>query len=70
MDPLAPAPAPAPDLAHPQHAADVPALVRRTAGLLHAHVPLTLLLDLAEDTGPRSAQCYDAEGGDASWLAR
>lgn len=49
------------------HSADVPVLVRRTARLLAAGVPLTLLLDLADDAGPRSELRYQAEGGDAAW---
>ncbi len=59
MDPL-----PRPD----PHALDLPALTHRTADLLRDHVPLTLLLDLAEEQGPRSAVRYADEGGDASWL--
>ena len=50
--------------------ADVPALVERTADLLRTGVPLTLLLDLAEEGGPRSAQHYASEGGDVSWVRR
>ena len=50
--------------------ADVPALVERTSLLLRSGVPLTLLLDLAEEDGPRSAQHYTAEGGDVSWVRR
>ena len=50
--------------------ADVPALVERTSELLRTGVPLTLLLDLAEEEGPRSAQHYAAEGGDVSWVRR
>ena len=46
------------------------ALVRRTEALLKAHIPLSLLLDLAEPTGPRSAAVYAAEPGDAGWLQR
>ena len=52
------------------HPADVPALVERTSRLLRNGVPLTLLLDLAEEDGPRSAQHYAAEGGDVSWVRR
>jgi hypothetical protein len=64
MDPLAARTVPA----HPHEPLDVPALVRRTHDLLAAGVPLTLLLDLAEAAGPRSAQRYQSEGGDAGWL--
>ena len=63
MDPL---PANLPD---PRHPVDVAVLVRRTCALLHAGVPLTLLLDLSDECGPRSQERYAAEGGDASWLA-
>jgi hypothetical protein len=49
---------------------DVPALVERTSELLRTGVPLTLLLDLAEEGGPRSAQHYATEGGDVSWVRR
>lgn len=54
----------------PHRFADVPALVERTSRLLRNGVPLTLLLDLAEEDGPRSAQHYTAEGGDVSWVRR
>lgn len=47
---------------------DVPELRRRTCDLLREHVPLQLLLDLADPHGPDSAQRYTAEGGDADWL--
>lgn len=47
---------------------DVTALVRRTEALLRAGVPLSLLLDLADDQGPRSRARYTDEGGDAAWL--
>ena len=40
-----------------------PALVARTRALLAAGVPLSLLLDLGEPAGPRSAELYAAEGG-------
>jgi hypothetical protein len=51
------------------HQVDVSRLVRRTEALLAAGVPLTLLLDLAEPLGPRSAVLLREEGGDASWLS-
>ena len=35
--------------------------------LLQAHVPLTLLLDLADATGPHSCAIYAAEGGCLEW---
>lgn len=47
---------------------EVDALVRRTRALLEAGVPLTLLLDLAEASGPRSTERYRAEPADLSWL--
>lgn len=47
---------------------DLPVLTHRTADLLRDHVPLTLLLDLADEGGPRSAVVYASEGGDADWL--
>jgi len=36
--------------------------------LLAAHVPLSLLLDLADPHGPRSRDLLQAEGGEAGWL--
>ena len=64
MDPLV-APS-APD--SPPHVVDIPALVRRTQHLLEAGVPLTLLIDLVDERGPRSVLLYEAEGGDTAWL--
>ena len=53
----------------PAHrAVDVPVLVQRTAELLAAGVPLSLLLDLAEEDGPRSRAWYATEPADTSWL--
>ena len=49
-------------------AVDLPVLRQRTRDLLAAHVPLTLLLDLAEPKGPDSAGRYAREGGDTTWL--
>jgi hypothetical protein len=49
---------------------DVGVLRRRTSALLHAGVPLTLLLDLSEEGGPHSEERYAREGGSADWLAR
>ena len=54
----------------PRHSADISVLVRRTHELLAAGVPLTLLIDLGEDRGPRSGRWYELEGGDADWLPR
>ena len=51
-----------------RRAVDLPMLRERTQGLLAAHVPLSLLLDLAEPHGPDSAGCFAREGGDTSWL--
>ena len=45
-------------------------LARRTRSLLHAGVPLSLLMDLADQTGPRSRALYAAEEPDLSWLDR
>ncbi|CAN5318912.1 hypothetical protein BH24ACT10_BH24ACT10_12370 [soil metagenome] len=64
MDPL-----PRPD-PHAPRDLDLPVLTHRTADLLRDHVPLILLLDLAEDDGPRSAVRYADEGGEATWLER
>ena len=36
--------------------------------LLAAHVPLSLLLDLAQPGGPRSAELLSGEPGDTAWL--
>jgi hypothetical protein len=55
------------DLPAPRQA-DIAGLVRRTSALLAAGVPLTLLLDLADEAGPRSHDRYAAEGGDLSWV--
>lgn len=55
-------------LPDPRPAVDVAVLVRRTQELLAAGVPLTLLLDLADESGPRSHVRYTAEGGDLSWV--
>ncbi len=40
----------------------------RTSALLAAHVPLTLLLDLADPSGPHSRDLLAEEPGDADWL--
>ena len=43
-------------------------LAGRTGALLAAHVPLTLLLDLADPLGPDSADLLATEAGCADWL--
>ena len=40
------------------------------ATLLAAHVPLSLLLDLADPTGPHSRELLTEEPGSADWLRR
>ena len=45
-------------------------LAGRTRSLLQAGVPLSLLMDLADQTGPRSRALYAAEVPDLSWLDR
>ena len=47
---------------------DALALRGRTEALLAAHVPLTLLLDLADPFGPHSSDVFDAEPGSSDWL--
>ncbi len=47
---------------------DPEGLVDRTRALLEAHVPLSLLLDLADPAGPDSAGHFVAETADLSWL--
>ncbi len=42
----------------------------RAASLLAAHVPLSLLLDLADPSGPSSDELLTAEPGSADWLGR
>ena len=49
-------------------AVDVPSLRQCTRDLLAAHVPLSLLLDLADPRIPDSAGVYAREGGDTTWL--
>jgi len=36
---------------------------------LHDRVPLTLLIDLLDEAGPRSAELLETETPDLSWLA-
>lgn len=38
--------------------------------MLAAHLPLSLLLDLADPAGPQSGDLLMAEAGDAGWLSR
>jgi hypothetical protein len=45
-------------------------LAGRTRSLLHAGVPLSLLLDLADPHGPASREVYAHEPGDAGWVPR
>ena len=52
----------------PRPALDVSVLVRRTQDLLASRVPLTLLIDLAEEAGPRSRQRYADEPAELDWL--
>jgi hypothetical protein len=47
---------------------DVPLLARRASALLEAGVPLTLLIDLSDPSGPRSRDVYASEVGDTDWL--
>lgn len=51
-----------------RRAADLSALVARTQALLDGRVPLSLLLDLADPRGPRSAALYQDEVADCGWL--
>ena len=39
-------------------------------GLLGAHLPLTLIMDLVMPAGPHSRDLLIAEPGDTSWLDR
>lgn len=47
---------------------DLAALASRTEALLAAHVPLSLLLDLADPLGPDSAGLFAAETGSVDWV--
>lgn len=38
--------------------------------LLELHVPLSLLLDLADPHGPASSEIFLTEAGDTSWVRR
>jgi len=35
---------------------------------LHAHVPLALLIDMLDETGPDSAAIYQQEAADTAWV--
>ncbi|MCW2680471.1 MAG: hypothetical protein JWM62_1872 [Frankiales bacterium] len=59
-----------PSMPAPRHPLDVAVLVRRTHDLLAAGIPLTLLLDLGDEAGPRSHLRYTAERADAAWVPR
>lgn len=50
------------------HAVDLPGLTRRTARLLEAGVPLSLLIDLTDPAGPPSQRAYAEEGGSTDWI--
>jgi len=41
----------------------------RTCALLAAHVPISLLLDLADPGGPHSRELLADEPGSADWLS-
>lgn len=45
-------------------------LVGRTRTLLREHIPLCLLLDLADPAGPDSAEHFATEPADLGWLRR
>jgi hypothetical protein len=47
---------------------DLPLLARRVSALLEAGVPLTLLIDLSDPSGPRSHDVYASEVADMDWL--
>lgn len=51
-----------------RHAIDLPVLNRRTTRLLEAGVPLSLLIDLSEPSGPHSQAVYVQEGGVTDWI--
>ncbi len=50
--------------------AEQDALAGRTEAMLAAHVPLTLLLDLADPDGPHSDDLLHDEPGSSDWLRR
>jgi hypothetical protein len=45
-------------------------LAGRARSLLRAGVPLSLLVDLADASGPHSSAVYAAEPADSSWAIR
>ena len=47
---------------------DLPLLARRVSALLEAGVPLTLVMDLSDPSGPRSRDMYANEAADLTWL--
>lgn len=65
MEPQHSTPVPVPA---PRATLDVAVLVRRTSDLLAAGIPLTLLLDLADEGGPHSQQRYTEEPAEMGWL--
>lgn len=68
--PTGPSHVPAPGPALRARLRDADALATRTQALLASHVPLTLLLDLADPGGPHSADLMWNEAGAADWLPR
>ena len=59
-----------PDLAATLPEWELAFLAGRTRSLLRAGVPLSLLVDLADASGPRSNAVYAAEHPDTGWLDR
>ena len=47
---------------------DLPLLAQRASALLEAGVPLSLLIDLSEPSGPRSREVYESERADLGWV--
>ena len=47
---------------------DLPMLARRASALLEAGVPLSLLIDLSDPSGPRSQEVYETEWADLGWV--
>ena len=52
----------------PHAQVDLPLLARRASALLEAGVPLSLLIDLSDPSGPRSQEVYASEGADVDWV--
>lgn len=48
--------------------AEMPESDEQVMDSLRSHVPITLLMDLANPEGPHSAEIAEKEGGDADWL--